>query len=113
LSKNILLVLSEKDNAPSLLRKILQQNTNKVFLCPIDYRASRLAERLNKSINEKKPGNAELVDFVGKFNQEAYQLKGEYINFIYDLGEKELINGKNLKEYFHKQYTRLKNKSLM
>ncbi len=100
MSKNILLVLSEKDNAPSLLRKILQQNTNKVFLCPIDYRASRLAERLNKSINEKKPGNAELVDFVGKFNQEAYQLKGEYINFIYDLGEKELINGKNLKEYF-------------
>ncbi len=102
MGKRILLVLTGRDRETEVLRRISGDNNNieEVFLCPIEYNADRLAQQLKKSLEKKTTIEAELVDFIYRFNKKAFELKQEYINFIHELGEKDFFNGINLKRYF-------------
>jgi len=100
MSKEILLVLTKKDKEADILNRLSAGGIKKVFLCPIEYHADKLAKSLKDSVGRKTSIDTEIVDFVGIFNRKAFDFKEDYINFIHEAGEKEFIDRINLKEYF-------------
>jgi len=100
MAKNILIVVSGKEKESEIIKRVMQEDAAKVFLSPLDYEAVGKAESLSVSIREKSSVWCEVINFVSFFNKKCFELKEGYLKFIYETGEKEFINGSNLKQYF-------------
>jgi len=100
MNKKVLLMLTGREKESLILKKILSSKADKVFLCAVEYNAAEAVQGLKASISAKTPAEAEIVDFQGKFNSAAFNLKESYLDFIHETAEKDFIRGINLKKYF-------------
>lgn len=97
--KKILLLLNAKENELEIIQQVSSHPIEKIYLCPVEYGALPLVKSLLKRFLQQGL-TAEPVDFVKSFNQKSFDYKKDFIDFVHEVGEKELSPGVSLKQYF-------------
>lgn len=99
MGQSILLVLARGDEPSFFIERIRSSGAERIQLCPIDYPSQKTAVRIQERLGSKDI-KLSTVDFVKEFNQKAFEVKDQYIDFIHNVGEAKVAGGKSLKEFF-------------
>ncbi|MDO8581177.1 MAG: hypothetical protein Q7S13_06830 [Candidatus Omnitrophota bacterium] len=100
MGKRILLILSGNDRFDNVVARLKNFDGEAIFISPFDYHAEALARRLLEILPSNLSAHIKVFNFLDRFNQDAFQVKHDYINFIRDLGQREFVPGVNLRQYF-------------
>lgn len=100
---NILILVSKYDHASlSLLKeKVLGSGSvQRYVLCPIDSDVDDLLKDINHIIRSNTQAECTAVPFSRRLLEHSLRVKNEYIQYISELGKREVAPGVDLKEYF-------------
>ena len=77
----------------------IDKESTKIFLCPLTVNQgciSTIAEKLRA----KTKGDIIPLNFPKLFNEKAFSMRDEYLQFVAEFAEKKFLDGENLKEFF-------------
>lgn len=99
---NILIVVSQYDPPLSSLKEEISlfSQAGEFVICPIHAGLQERVEELRQFITAKAGVHCSLVPFSRRLLEHSLKVKDQYLQFISDLGNREVLNGISLKEYF-------------
>ena len=105
--ENILYVFDETSNIDRFSSYLVGHSHKKIILCPLTTDFNFIRTHIQK-IESKMECEIQLINFVECYNEKAFSIKNDYIDFIGDFPNKIINNTENLKEYFkcpHKEFS--------
>src|SRR3989338_6957384 len=93
----ILYLLSQKNNE-FFQPRLKWAGAREVFLCPLEYGCEKRIEEIKAFLNDQGIG-CEAVDFLTRFNQQAFAEKEKYIEFFAQAGDAEVLPAQSLKAH--------------
>lgn len=99
---NIFVVISKYDASLSLLKEKLSNasGARQIVLCPIHADLDAVIDDLKQFIQTKTSAQCSVIPFSRRLLEHSLRVKDQYIQFISDLGNRDIFPGVGLKQYF-------------
>lgn len=77
----------------------IKEHNPKIILCPLTTDVEVISS-VERSLKSQFAGEIEIISYLKLFHQNAFNLKGDFLQFISQFASRPLFNDKNLKEFF-------------